>query len=120
MAESSAFPLPLVSAQNHVFPTLTPAQVARIRPHGRVRAFRQGDVLIEEGEKVVPFFVVTAGRIEIVRPSGATETSIVVHGPGAFTGEANMISGRRALFRARGIEDGEVVELNRDHLLTLV
>lgn len=121
MAEpSTTTTLPLVSAQNHVFPTLTPAQVARIRPHGRVCTFRQGEVLIEEGEQTVPFFVVTAGRVEIVRPSGATETSIVVHGPGAFTGEANMISGRRALFRARAIEDTEVVELNRDHLLTLV
>ncbi len=120
MAEpATTTPLPLVSAQERIFPTLTPAQLARIRPHGRVRSFRQGDVLIEEGEPVVPFFVVTAGRIEIVRP-GVTETTIVVHGPGAFTGEANMISGRRALFRARAVEDTEVVELNRDHLLTLV
>ena len=51
------------------------------------------------GDHVVPFFVVTAGRVEIVRPSGAAETLVAVHGPGQFTGEVNMLSGRRALVR---------------------
>src|SRR3954465_12228019 len=110
----------IAQRRNHIFPTLTPPQLTRIRAHGRIRHVRAGEVLIEEGETVVPFFVVTAGRVSIVRPSGSAETPIVVHGPGEFTGEANMISGRRALFRAQALEDGEVVELTREHLLTLV
>ena len=72
------------------------------------------------GRHVVPFFVVTAGEIHIVRPSGATENLIVVHGPGQFTGEVNMISGRRALFRARASQPGEVIELDRERMLALV
>jgi thioredoxin reductase (NADPH) len=108
------------SRKEQICPTLTAAQLARIRPHGRARTVREGEVLIEEGESIVPFFVVTAGQIEIVRPAGITETPIVIHGPGGFTGEANMISGRRALFRARALEAGEVIELTRDRLLTLV
>ena len=68
----------------------------------------------------MPFFVVTAGRVEVVRPSGSTETLVAVHGPGQFTGEVNMLSGRPALVRSRASEPGEVIELDREHLLTLV
>src|SRR3954468_20203273 len=110
----------ITARRDHIFPKLTPPQLARIRAHGRIRAVGAGEVLVEEGETVVPFFVITVGRVSIVRPSASADTPIVVHGPGEFTGEANMISGRRALFRAQALEDGEVVELTREHLLTLV
>ena len=94
-----------------MFPTLTPAQIARIAAHGVVRPIARGDVLIEAGDPVVPFFVVKAGEIEIVRPSALGDTLVAVHGPGKFTGEANMILGRRSLTRARVTEPGEVIEL---------
>jgi len=68
----------------------------------------------------VPFFVVKAGQIEIVRRSDAGETIVAVHRPGQFTGEANMLSNRRSLFRARVSEPGELIELDREHLLALV
>src|SRR5947208_4005812 len=113
-------PLTLSSGVERMFPTLTPAQVKRIAAHGKQRSIRSGEVLIEAGARVVPFFVVTAGRVEIVRPSGATETLVAVHGPGQFTGEVSMLSGRRGLARARVSEPGEVIELDRERLLSLV
>jgi thioredoxin reductase (NADPH) len=103
-----------------IFPTLTQAQVARIAPHGSVRQIRRGEVLAEAGDHVVPFFVVTAGQVEVIRPSGTTETLVTVHGPGQFTGDVNMLSGRRTLVRFRVTEPGEVIVLNREHLLVLV
>jgi thioredoxin reductase (NADPH) len=108
------------SRADHVFPTLTPAQIARVAAHGRTRRIRPGEVLIEAGDRVVPFFVVTAGQVEIVRPSDTGETLVAVHAPGQFSGEVNMISGRRALFRARAREAGEVIELDRENLLALI
>lgn len=113
-------PLTLSSGVERMFPTLTPAQIKRIAVHGRVRSIRPGEVLVEAGEQVVPFFVVTTGRVEIVRPSGTAETPVAVHGPGQFTGEVNMLSGRPALVRARASESGEVIELDHEHLLALV
>ena len=95
-------PVPLTrSVHAHVFPVLTAAQIERVAAHGHLRNVRAGEVLIEAGDTVMPFFVVTKGQVEIVRPSGAVETVITVHGPGEFTGEANMLSGRRTLVRAR-------------------
>jgi len=112
--------LTLPSGIERMFPTLTPAQVARIAAHGRVRSIQAGEVLVEPGQQIVPFFVVTAGQIEIVRPSGTTETLVVVYGPAQFTGEVNMLSGRPAMLRVRAKESGEAIEVDREHLLALV
>src|SRR5437870_3479433 len=103
-----------------LFPTLTAAQIARIEAHGVKRRVRPGEVLFEPGVHVAPFFVVTAGEIEIVRPSGDAETMVAVQGPGAFTGEANLLHGRPSFMRARANQAGEVIELTREQLLGLI
>src|SRR3954449_610605 len=110
----------LSSPADQTFPTLTPAQIARIEEHGTLRPIRSGEVLVEAGDHEVPFFVVKAGRLEVVRPADATETLVATHGPGQFTGEINMLSGRRALLRTRVAEDGELIQLDHDCLLSLV
>jgi thioredoxin reductase (NADPH) len=122
MTDTIATPatLTLSARIKQMFPTLTPAQIARVAAHGRRRAVRSGELLVEAGAEVVPFFVVTEGQIEIARPSGDSEELVAVHGPGEFTGEIQLLSGRRALVRARAAEGGEVIELDRDRLLTLV
>ena len=53
-----------------MFPTLSAAQIARIASRGLIRPIARGDVLIEGGQTNVPFFVVKAGEIEVIRPSG--------------------------------------------------
>jgi thioredoxin reductase (NADPH) len=118
---TTAFPLQAGRAEQ-VFPTLTAAQIARIAQHGRTRQIAAGEILIEVGQTVVPFFVVTKGQVEIVRPSDTIETLVVVHGPGQFTGEVNMLSGRRSVVRARATarEASELIELDHDSLLSLI
>ncbi len=108
------------SPEERLFPTLTAAQITRIATHGRRRPIALGDVLVEVGDKVVPFFVVMSGEIQVLRPSDGTATLIVSHRPGQFSGEGNMITGRRALARLRVSEPGEVIELNHQQLLALV
>jgi len=113
-------PLTQASGDERMFPSLTAAQIRRIAAHGHARPIRRGEVLVEAGKRVVPFFVVLTGQVEIVRPSGTTEELVAVHGAGQFSGEVNMLSGRPALLRARVSEAGEVIELDREHLLALV
>jgi thioredoxin reductase (NADPH) len=113
-------PLTQSSGMERMFPTLTAAQIERIAARGRVRAMLPGEVLIEAGAQIVPFFVVRRGQVDILLPSGISETLVAVHGPGQFTGEVNMLSGRPALVRARVSEPGEVIELDRERFLTLV
>ncbi len=103
-----------------MFPTLTPAQVERIATSGRVRAVARDEVLIEAGDAVVPFFVVRSGGIDIIQPSSVGDMLVVTHGPGQFTGEGNLLLGRRSLMRAVVREPGEVIELSREQVLGLV
>src|SRR5919198_1256747 len=97
-----------------MFPTLTAAQMAHIAAHGAKRQVGAGEILFEPGGHVAPFFVVTSGEIEIVRPSRDADTMVAVLGPGAFTGEANLLSGRPSFMRARVSKSGDVIELTRD------
>ncbi len=108
------------SMEEHLFPKLTDAQIERIAAHGHRRAIARGDVLIEVGDKVVHFFVVVDGEMEVLRPAGGSETLIVTHRRGQFSGEGNMITGRRALSRIRVSEAGEVIELDREQMLELI
>src|SRR5580700_6102884 len=113
--------LPLSNSRvEQVFPTLTPAQIRRIATPGRTRVLHPGEVLVEQGDSAVPFFAVVSGELEVVRPSGATETLVTVHGPGQFTGEVSTLSGRRALFRTRAPKGGVVIELDRQRMMALV
>jgi len=41
-------------------------------------------------------------------------------GPGMFTGEASLLSGRRGVANIRAATPGEVIEVERDRLLTLI
>ena len=104
----------------HLFPTLTGEQVARMAAHGRRRAVATGDVLVEVGDGTVPVFVVIAGALQVLRPGPHANTLVVTHRPGQFSGEASTIAGRRAVVRLRASEPGEVVEIDRERLLRLV
>src|SRR5262245_32012814 len=110
----------VVSRPEHVFPTLTSPQIARIASHGRRRQTQAGEVLVEVGDRPVPFFVVVSGEVQVLRPLEGAETLIVSYHAGQFSGEATLITGRRGLARLRVTEPGEVIELTREQLLALV
>jgi thioredoxin reductase (NADPH) len=113
--------LPVKSSMlEQIFPTLTAAQISRIAQHGHTRPMQRGEVIYEQGNRNVPFFVVVSGEVEIVRPSGDVETLIVAYGPGQFTGEVNNLSGRPAVFRMRATKQGELIELDRQRMLSLL
>jgi thioredoxin reductase (NADPH) len=116
----SVQPLATSAPVEHVFPTLTPAQVARIAAHGRVRPVEGGEVLVGPDEPNTRFFVVRAGHLEVLRTSGDGEQRFVLFGPGQFTGEISTLSGRRGVVRIRAVEPGEAIELDRQDLLALV
>jgi thioredoxin reductase (NADPH) len=109
-----------VSRPERLFPTLTPAQLARVAAHGRRRPTTRGEVLVDVGDRIVPCFVVVTGEIQVLQVFGGTERLIVSHRSGSVSGEANLISGRPSVARLRVGEPGEVIELSRDQLLALV
>ena len=103
-----------------MFPLLSAAQIARIASHGVIRPIMPGEVLIEGGQTNVPFFVVNAGEIEVIRPSGLGDLPIAVLHADQFTGDISMILGRPAQMRLRVSAPGEVVQLTRDQMHALI
>ena len=117
----SAIPVPsALDARAQIFPVLTAAQINRIRPLGKVRPVEAGEILFEPDQTDIPFFVLLSGSMEIVQPSLSGERLIVTHEPGVFTGEINMISGRRSLVRGRVTKPGEFLELSAEGLRSLI
>jgi thioredoxin reductase (NADPH) len=110
-----------IARPERVFPTLTPAQIARLAAHGSRLPTARGDILVEAGDRVVAFFVVVSGEVEAVRqPGAAAEALIATHHAGQFSGEGALISGRPALARVRVKEPGEVIRLTREQLLAVI
>lgn len=117
----SILPVPNVpDAQAQAFPTLTEAQINRMRGGGKLRRVEPGDVLFEPGETQVPCFILLSGSMEIVQPGPTGERQLVTHHPGGFTGEFNMISGQRSMAKGRVLEAGEFLELTADGLRAVV
>jgi len=106
--------------RGQAFPVLTAEQISRIRPSSKVRNVKLGEILFESGDGDVPFFVLLSGSMEIVQPDLQGERPIVKHDAGEFTGEMNMISGRRSLVRGRVTAAGEFLQMSSDELRTLV
>jgi len=104
----------------HAFPQLTPAQVDRIRPFGKVRKVEVGEVLFQPGDGNVPFFSLLSGELEIIQLDVQGERTLTTHKSGGFTGEMSLISGRGALARGRVTVAGEFLEVNSPDFLALV
>jgi thioredoxin reductase (NADPH) len=116
----SSTELPLVGPRDKVFPALSEAQIERVEARGQVRALTPGEVLIEQGDATVPFFVMLSGELQAVRPTELGKRIITLSGRGQFTGEINTLSGRRTMFRLQATEPGEVIELDRHEMMSLV
>src|SRR5678815_405726 len=93
--------------QDKLFPQLTDAHITRIASLGRRRPIARGDVLMDVGDRSVAFFVVLSGEIQALRQSGDGEAPIVALRARQFSGEANVLTGRRAIARLRVSESGE-------------
>ena len=108
------------SRQEQAFPRLTPAQIARIEPHGRRRKAEPGEILGEAGEPVTKIFVVVSGRLDLVRPPRWVGEDLPTFGEGMFTGERSILAGGRFLARIQTGTPCELIEVPREELLQLI
>lgn len=112
--------VPLVAPHDEVFPSLTEAQIERVERYGRRRTVCAGEVLIEQGDASIPFFVILEGEIEAVLPADLGKHLVTIGGRGQFNGEINTLSGRSAIFQVRVSKPGEFIELDRRQMMNLV
>src|SRR6266511_1801174 len=68
---------PPASRLDRLYPTLTPAQLARLAAHGHPREVAQGEVLVQAGEQSARIFVVVAGRTDVGRRPHRVSTASI-------------------------------------------
>jgi thioredoxin reductase (NADPH) len=106
--------------REQVFPKLNAAQLQRIARYGEQRHVPAGAILFDQGTSALGIHVVLSGAVEIVRPGIVSDELITVQHPGEFTGEVNVLAGRRALVRARMVEEGDVLVIGPQGLRRLI
>jgi len=99
-----------------MFPLLDDAQIERLRPFGRLLDVVAGEVFLEQGDAQHGVFVILKGSIEIISVTAGSESVLRVLERGKFTGEVNMLSGRRTLVRGRARETSTLLEIDRANL----
>ncbi len=103
-----------------MFPSLGEEQIARLTPFGQQRTFAAGEVVFEPGETKRGFYILISGQVEIMGPAQQGQTLIALHETGEFTGELDMLIGRRSLVRARAVVASEMLEIPLDSLRRIV
>jgi len=79
------------------FPTLTAAEIARLRRFGHVQRFADGDALFETGKPAPGMLVVLEGHVAVTARDGVGRVFPVVdQGAGQFLGELGAMADRGA------------------------
>jgi hypothetical protein len=119
-------PLPLTrSRAEQIFPVLTPAQIGRIAAIGRMHAILSGDVLVEQGDGAIPFFVVLSGDErdrqfdQIVGSSPALESMLAEVERVAPTDSAVLVLGEPKLLRVLQEQEFERLGSGRTHQINV-
>ena len=78
------------------------------------RTFKTGDVIIKEGDQGAGVFVVTSGKVEVVRGASGGKLQVLnTLGPGDFFGEMALFEGFPRSATVRCLEDTELLVMTR-------
>ncbi len=100
---------------------LSPTQLEQIRVYGSEEPVEAGDLLYSPGDEDWGMFVVLEGRVDIVERHGLPGMRVVVsYGPGEFSGEIGMLTGRRSTLTAVVGEAGRVLRVPVENVRTIV
>jgi thioredoxin reductase (NADPH) len=118
---SIELPSSLAGRRDQMFPQLSDAEIARIRPFGTLRHYAGGETLFAAGEPAPGMFVVLKGAVVISRRDGLGHVApLATRGPGHFVGELSQLSGRHALVDAHAADDVEALLLSPEQLRALI
>ena len=81
------------------FPRLSAAELAVLKPLATARDYADGETIFRAGQADIDLFVVESGGITILNPASGN-TEIVTHGPGQFSGDIDLLTGRPVMVSA--------------------
>jgi thioredoxin reductase (NADPH) len=89
----------MTQTEEVAFPRLTSAELALVKPLATVRDYADGETVFREGQADIDLYVVESGHIEIRNPADGDRV-IVVHDPGQFSGDIDLLTGRPVIVTA--------------------
>src|SRR5436190_4257287 len=98
-------------------PTLSRAQIERLRALGQEQSARVGAVLYRVGDKTYPFIAILDGEVAIRDAEGR---EILRHGPGGFLGELNLLTGQTVFVTAVVTKALRYVAVDRETMRTVL
>jgi thioredoxin reductase (NADPH) len=98
-------------------PTLSTSQLATLGALGAERTAAAGEVLYRVGDARYPFIALLDGEVAIHDAAG---NEIVRHGPSAFLGEMNMLSGQTVFVTAVVTAPLRYIAVDRDVMRSLL
>src|SRR5579863_2586292 len=117
---SSSMPETTEQQTDAMFPALTDAQIGRLSAFGQQRRVAAREIVFDQGDASRGVFVVLEGSIEVANVTKDHEDVLRVLHRGEFTGEVNQLSGRRSLVRCRAREAGNLLEIARSNLRSVM
>ena len=93
----------LSASEGIAFPHLTARDLEQLRPFGTPCSYEDGQLIFSAAENAVDLFIIESGAMEILNPA-QDNRSVVMHGPGQFSGDIDLLTGRPPLMTgvARG------------------
>lgn len=99
---------------------LAPTHVEALRAVGTPRAYPAGTLIAAQGDPMDRFIWVDAGEVEVVDIVTGDRKVPSTLGPGQFMGEIAFLSGGRWTLPMRAAQDTQVVEVERETMLSLM
>jgi thioredoxin reductase (NADPH) len=107
----------LESRREQMFPTLSAAEIDRLRHFGQVRTFAVGEALEHAGEAGHGITVILDGEAQVTwRDEAGADLPVVTYHAGSFMGELAQLSGRPALVDGRAATPVEALVLSPEGL----
>src|SRR5947209_12303337 len=111
----------LAARRDQAFPTLSRAEIDRLRRFGEARSYRQGERVVTAGAISPGLILVLSGTIEVTQGGELDRRDVIVsHGPGQFSGELAQLSARPSLVDAIALEPVEAIVIPSARLRDLM
>ena len=101
-------------ARVELFAELPSEDLERLAKVTVVREYKKDDVIVEEGEVGVAFYVIAEGHVEVVKDLGKPNEQVVAKmGPGAFFGEMALFDNQVRSASVRAVEETRCLVLTK-------
>src|SRR6266436_5801114 len=101
------------------FPRLTSAELALVKSLATASEYADGETIFHAGQADIDLYIVETGAIEIRNPTDG-ERLIVTHGPGQFSGDIDLLTGRPVIVTAVARGRTRVWRVPGSHLRALL